>query len=180
MKTTTFSTITFSILIILLIGCKSEYGTNTQKPLQVFLVRHAEKIDHSKDPNLSDAGLERALILSRVLQNADIEYVHSSDFLRTRDTATPTAKAHGIKVELYDPENLSILAEKMQRKGGRHLIVGHSGTTPAMVELLGGEPGVKINEESEYDRLYIVTIGKDKTVSSVMLRYGKIYNPKQH
>jgi len=48
-----------------------------------------------------------------------------------------------------------------------------------MVELLGGKPGMEINEESEYDRLYIVTVAKDRSVNSVMLRYGNIYNPKQ-
>ncbi len=27
--------------------------------------------------------------------------------------------------------------------GGRHLVVGHSNSTPSMVELLGGKPGTK-------------------------------------
>jgi len=181
LKTSTKSKIAVFILILLLTSCTPKHATNTHKPLQVFLVRHAEKIDKSKDPNLSAEGLERALILARVLRDSRIEYVHSSDFIRTRDTATPIADAQELEVELYDPRNLPILVEKLRRKGGRHLVVGHSNTTPLMVELLGGEPGAEINEESEYDRLYIVTVATDRSVNSVMLRYGNMYNqPKQH
>jgi len=54
---------------------------------------------------------------------------------------------------VYDPKNLPKLVEQLKGKRGRHLVVGHSDTTPAMVELLGGDPGSKINDESEYDRL---------------------------
>ena len=35
-------------------------------------------------------------------------------------------------------------------------MVGHSNTTPALVEALGGDPGSPI-ESLEYDRLYMVT-----------------------
>ena len=41
----------------------------------------------------------------------------------------------------------------------------HSDTTPALVELLGGEPGAPI-ESPEYDRLYIVSIGADGAIST--------------
>ena len=49
-----------------------------------------------------------------------------------------------------------------------------------MVELLGGEPISTINEEGEFDRLYIVTVGSDDMASSVMMRYGKAYDPGQN
>jgi len=178
MRIKTFSKISILIIIVLLIGCQSEHDTNSEEPLQVFLVRHAEKTDHSKDAKLSVEGIERALILAGVLKNADIEYVHSSNFIRTRDTASPTAKAQGLEVELYDHGDIFSLAEKLKKKGGRHLVVGHSGSTPSMVELLEGKPGEPINEENEYDRLYIVTIGKDNSVNTILLRYGKLYIPE--
>ena len=177
MKISAQSKIAVFIFIILLAGCTSKQETDPQVPLQVFLVRHAEKIDQSKDPDLSAEGLERALTLAGALRNAGIEYVHSSDFIRTRDTAAPLAEAQGLEVELYDPDNLPVLAEKLLRTGGRHLVVGHSNSTPALVKLLGGDPGAEINEEGEFDRLYIVTVAKDKSVNSVMLRYGNIYIP---
>jgi hypothetical protein len=39
------------------------------------------------------------------------------------------------------------------------------------IELLGGEPGFPIDEKSEFDRLYIVTVGASGTVSTVLMRY---------
>ena len=165
------------VSIIALISCTSKQAIEMQKPLQVFLVRHGEKVDHSKDAKLSAAGLERSELLAGILHNAELDYVHSSDFIRTRDTAKPTASAHELKIDLYNPDDLPALAEELRKTGGRHLVVGHSNTTPSMVELLGGTRGSKINDESEYDRLYIVTIATDGSVNSLLLRYGNRYHP---
>ena len=142
-------------------------------PLVVFLVRHAEKVDSSRDPELSPAGQARAEALVRALADAGVERVHSTDFIRTRDTAAPLAAALGLEVELYDPHKLSELAETVKRASGRHLIVGHSNTTPKAVEALGGEPGPEFDEASEFDRLYVVTIGADGATSTIRMRYGE-------
>jgi phosphohistidine phosphatase SixA len=168
-------------LAITLIGCSPKPNTvsaaSEQEPLVVFLVRHGEKADLSRNSELSAAGRERAAVLARMLRSAEIEYVHSSDFIRTRRTAAPAATELGLEVELYDPRDLPTLVEELRRTGGRHLVVGHSNTTPQMVELLGGEPSSPIDEPGEYDRLYIVTIGNDGAASSVMMRYGTAYHP---
>ena len=50
--------------------------------LTVFCVRHAEKVDASRDPQLSPDGMERAVLLATVLGDAAIERVHSSDYVR--------------------------------------------------------------------------------------------------
>jgi broad specificity phosphatase PhoE len=171
----TVATIAALLLTITLIGCSS----SQHEPLVVFLVRHGEKVDVGEDPELSVAGRERSAALAAVLRSAKIEHVHSSDYIRTRDTAAPAAGEFGLEVELYDPRDLPALVEKLRRTGGRHLVVGHSDTTPAMVDLLGGEPGSAIDEQSEYDRLYVVTIGRDGPTSSVMLHYGSAYRPGQ-
>lgn len=147
--------------------------TPAKDPLLVFLVRHAEKVDASRDPKLSAAGSERAEELARVLRDANIKHVHSSDFIRTRDTAAPIAARLDLKVELYDPHDLPSLVRKLRQAGGRHLIVGHSTSTPGAVELLGGKPGTDINEAGEFDRLYIVTADASGEVSTVLMRYGK-------
>jgi phosphohistidine phosphatase SixA len=141
----------------------------------VFLVRHGEKADLGNDAALSAAGRARALALAESLRSANLEYVHSSDFIRTRDTAAPTAAQFGLEVDLYDPRDLPALARHLRRTGGRHLVVGHSNTTPPLVDLLGGHGGSAINEAGEFDRLYIVTVGMDGTTLSAMLRYGAHY-----
>jgi broad specificity phosphatase PhoE len=174
--------VTTSVILILSasqFGCtskqSSENANNEHKPLVAFLVRHAEKADLSEDPELSDSGKERALELIKILRSANIEYVHSSDFIRTRETAAPTAEKFGLTIEIYDPSDLETLAGKLRDKGGNHLVVGHSGSTPQMAGLLGGDPVSEINEAVEYDRLYIVTISGGGSVNSIMMRYGDPY-----
>jgi hypothetical protein len=49
--------------------------------------------------------------------------------------------------------------------------VGHSNTTPALVDALGGA-SVSPVEEDEYDRLYVVVLGPGETVTSSLLRFG--------
>jgi phosphohistidine phosphatase SixA len=154
--------------LVFLMGCTPIEGD----PLLVFLVRHAEKVDQSKDPDLSPDGYRRAEELACVLADADIEHIHSSDFIRTRLTAAPVAEKFGLEIEQYDQNDLLPFASLLKAAGGRHLVVGHSTTTPALVEILGGDPGNKIEEENEYDRLYILTIRNGK-VNTILLRYGK-------
>lgn len=168
--------------MLLLMGCTSNQQTAapaaTYEPLQVFLVRHAEKADASRDPDLSPTGYERASDLAAVLGDAAIEHVHSSDYKRTRNTAAPVASLLGLEVELYDPRNLPDFAAQLKAAGGVHLVVGHSNTTPALTELLGGDPGAPIEEKTEYDRLYMVSIAADGSVRSSLLRFGNKYKPQ--
>jgi probable phosphoglycerate mutase len=160
-------------LPIALIACCSVPASH-QQPLVVFLVRHAEKVDGSENSKLSTAGSERAAGLATTLHDADIEYVHSTDFIRTKKTASPVATKRGVKIGLYEAGDLPALVGQLKSNGGRHLVVGHSNTTPKLVELLGGEPRSKI-QEKEYDRLYIVTIDKDGVASTVLIRFGDAF-----
>ncbi len=161
---------------IFLWGCTSGTGSgdsgSNEDQLIVFLVRHAEKVDQSIDPDLSEEGYLRAEDLARTLADASIEQVHSSGFIRTKLTAEPLAVRLGLEIQLYNPKDLNTLADQLKAAGGRHLVVGHSNTTPVLVEILGGDPGSAIEEKNEYDRLYILTISKGE-VSTVLMRYGK-------
>jgi len=65
------------------------------------------------------------------------------------------------------------MAAKLKASSGRHLVVGHSNTTPQLVELLGGDGGTPIVEATEYDRLYVVTTQSGDAVKSYLTRYGK-------
>jgi phosphohistidine phosphatase SixA len=140
----------------------------------IFLVRHAEKLKVEDDPGLSEAGMERSRMLARALKEAGIQRVFSTDYKRTRDTAKPLADQLGLTTEFYNPRELEDFAESLRTIGERVLVVGHSNTTPEMVELLGGDPGSEIDEEAEYDRLYALTINSDGQVISLLLRYGTI------
>ena len=54
-------------------------------------------------------------------------------------------------------------------------MIGHSNTTPALVQLFGGDPGTPIVEKDEYDRLYILSPGKNGKVNTVLIRCGKMF-----
>jgi broad specificity phosphatase PhoE len=143
----------------------------------VYLVRHAEKFDDSRDPPLSEAGKTRAAELARLLADAGVTHVWSTNLERTRATAAPTAALRGLEVQLYDPNDLPGFATRLASLPGRHLVVGHSNTTPALVRALGGNPGNLI-ADSEYDRCYILTLGNPAPVT-VLLRFGADASPSQ-
>lgn len=140
---------------------------------EVFLVRHAEKTADKDDPALTLAGQARAVLLANMLTDAGITHIHSSDYTRTRDTAAPLAAKLGLTVQIYDPRDLPAMAAQLKNSGGRHLVVGHSNTTPQLTELLGGDGGKPIVEANEYDRLYYVTQDKSGEVTSILLRFGE-------
>ena len=141
----------------------------------IFLVRHAEKTDDGRDPELSLVGQMRSLELAKVLRDAGISRIYSTDYKRTRDTAAPIAKLLGLEVEIYDPRDLQSFARTLEQNGQRQLVVGHSNTTPELTALLGGEAGTEIDEPGEYDRLYVVTIDGNGDASSALLRYGDAF-----
>jgi phosphohistidine phosphatase SixA len=132
-----------------------------------FLVRHAEKMDDSEDPPLSEVGLARAQTLASLLVDAGIQKVYSSDFKRTRDTAAPLVEKLDIEVILYDLNNLPEAARRLRSTPGRYLVVGHSNTTPDMVRWLGGEPGPDIADD-EYDRLYVLVHRAGGTTTTLL------------
>lgn len=138
----------------------------------VFLVRHAEKTTDKTDPALTAEGALRAEALADRLADEGITQIHSSDYVRTRATAAPLAKRLGLDVAIYDLRDLPAMAAKLKTIPGRHLVVGHSNTTPQLTELLGGDGGEPIVEATEYDRLYWVTTSADEPVVSYLSRYG--------
>ncbi len=122
------------------------------------------------DPPLSTAGTERAHLLAELLRDAGITRIHTTDFVRTRATVQPLADQEGLEPVTYDANDLANLARRLEQMPGRHLVVGHSNTTPELVRRLGGDPRGPI-ASLEYDRLYIVTLTPDGA-STVLLRFG--------
>lgn len=136
----------------------------------IYLVRHAEKdADGSKDPALTAAGAERAANLAVLVKSVGIERIFSSDFTRTRNTAAPTAEMVGASIEIYDPKALEPFAKQLLELETNALVVGHSNTTPELVELMGGEGGSPIVEEWEYDRVYLVQTAGGRVLRTILL-----------
>ena len=143
----------------------------------IYLVRHAEPVPSAErtdpsDPSLSDAGLQRAGVLARMLGEAGITHVYSTDYRRTQETARPLAEHLGLTVTSYDPRDLEAFAHQLAGLRGRIVVAGHSNTTPALVTLLGGDPGSPIDDAAEFDRLYVVVLVPGAAPTSMLLRYG--------
>lgn len=146
-------------------------------PTVVYLVRHAERAENgTSDPPLSVAGQIRVQTLKAILADAGLSSVYSTDYERTRETARPIAEATDLTILPYDPGDLGGFAEELRQAPGRHLVVGHSNTTPDLVAALGGDPGGAI-DEMEYDRLYIVVLPPDRAPITTLLRFGEPYVP---
>ncbi len=147
----------------------------------VYIVRHAEKVtgeNAGRDPALTPQGQTRAQILAELLRSKNITHVYSSDYIRTRNTAAPTAKIANVRVEIYDPRNLAALAEIIRGQSGRYLVVGHSNTIRETVVALGGSfTDLPVDEKSEYDRLYQVLLMTDGQTAVRLRRYGQRYVP---
>lgn len=148
---TSVFTLADQILSIFLADQASQQPTTT-----VYLVRHAEKAsDGSRDPALTSEGQARAGRLAELLANEDVSGVYSTNFKRTRDTAQPVAEQFGLEVNIYSPFDLAASLEMVARHAGKTiLIVGHSNSTPAIVNFLLRQDQVEQLDESEYDKLF--------------------------
>ena len=152
-------------------------GATPQSPeaVVVYLVRHAEKaIDETDDPPLALAGQIRVQVLRQLLADSDLTHVHTTDWKRTRETARPIAKDVGVEPSIYDAGDMAGFAATLRATPGHHLVVGHSNTTPMLVETLGGDPSTPIHD-LEYDRLYVVVIPPGLPPVTTILRFGEPY-----
>lgn len=124
----------------------------------IYLIRHAEKqADGTKDPSLTEQGRSRAANIFKQLKGKNITVIYSTNYKRTRETASPLVAFLKIELTLYDSNQLKNFAEQLLAERGNALVIGHSNTTPQLVELLGGDPHGSIRE-SEYQRLYHLAI----------------------
>jgi broad specificity phosphatase PhoE len=91
----------------------------------IFIVRHAEKGDSSKDSDLSEAGRARAEALATMLKDAKITAIYVTEFKRTQQTAAPLAKGLGITVTMVSSKDRDALVAQLRALNGNALVVGH-------------------------------------------------------
>ena len=146
------------ILVVLIVSCKPQNNVGEiQESGTIFLVRHAEKADDgTKDPPLTTEGENRADKLVELLIEKDIKAVYSTDFKRTRNTGFPLADTLGLFVNLYDPSSESFAEEIMKEASDANLlVVGHSNTTPILVNKILGKEKYRQLDDSDYGKLFV-------------------------
>jgi len=136
-----------------------------------YFIRHAEKVrtdSSNKNPNLTEKGKERAENWSTVLKHIDFDLIYSTNYNRTIQTATPTAKNNNLELQFYDPRALFNDEFKTKTKGKTVLIVGHSNTTPQFVNKILGIEKYKDIEDTNNANLYIITIANSKAIDILL------------
>ena len=144
----------------------------------VILVRHAEKVDASADPVLSEAGQRRAFDLAVALGDADLTHVFTSPLQRTVLTGRLAAEAHAINPEAISLEggteaHVRRVADRIRAlpDDAVVLVVGHSNTVPLIAGALG-ETGPSEMADCEYDRLTVISVEDDGDSPAVITRFG--------
>lgn len=139
-----------------------------------ILLRHAETTGGGNDPALSALGQERAAELLRVLQNVPLQAVYATNYQRTTQTAQPVAADRGLAVQFYDPFAPGPLADAVLAAypGKAVLVVGHSNTIPALLNVLTGTNDFPQIPDTQYDNLFIVTVFEKGRANVVHLKYG--------
>lgn len=137
----------------------------------VLLVRHAER-ESMSDPDspLSAAGHARAAALARILRDAGVDAIVTSERVRTQQTAAPLATALDIRPLVLPGTALDdVVREIRQRRGQTILVVHHSNTIPTLAEKLGAH--VAPIADDEFDRLIVVTLLPGGTSTTMTLRF---------
>jgi len=156
---------TFLLLsfVFVLIACESAEKSLTapESITTIYLIRHAEK-DRSdkenKNPELTEEGKKRAERWAEVLGLSKVDAVYSTNYQRTLQTAAPTATRNGLEIQTYEPNSLDIDSLTTLHEGERILIVGHSNTTPMLVNRALGEERFEWIEDTVNGDLFILTI----------------------
>jgi broad specificity phosphatase PhoE len=146
------------------------------QPSTVILVRHAEKgTTPANDPDLTPAGIQRALDLAAVLSDAHVGSIITTQLQRTQLTAAAVMKATGLSpivVRAGGPGHADSVAAAVRRRpaGEVVLVVGHSNTIPAIIAALGG-PKLPDLCDTQYSMLFVLDLS-GATPRLIKAHYG--------
>ena len=150
------------------------FALAAQPAKTVILVRHAERAGGmSADVGISEAGRCRAEALARMLADANVKRIYTSEVARTQQTAEPLATKLHIRPEVIPAKDTEGLVAKLRAGAPDEvvLVVGHSNTVPEIIKALGGGSVPPIGD-SEYDLLFVATLTHPNQATVVTLRYA--------
>lgn len=150
----------------------AQNNSDNQETL-IIIVRHAEKMDDgTSDPPLSEEGKERAHKLQNLLKSTEVTALFSTPYKRTRQTLEPIAESEGLEIQTYQPTDSEFVNMlKTQMAGQTVLIDAHSNTAPVIVNQLSGSMTYPNLSESEYDKIWYITLLNGEVIDSLMASY---------
>ena len=128
------------------------------KTTSYYIVRHAEKetATMASDVPLSAEGKQRAEALKEMLDNK-VQFIYSTNYIRTKSTAQPLADADQLTVQTYDPRDTGFVSRMKRSSRGNVLIVGHSNTVDDLVNQFMGQTVINGDlPETQYGDLFVV------------------------
>ena len=144
--------------------------TNHNELFTIYLVRHSEKElvpSDISDPKLTPCGKKRSESLSNFLKDIQLDAVYSTNYIRTRETALPTALSKDLEIKYYNGNELESFSDTLVNLKQNVLVVGHSNTTGVLAGLLTGKE-IKPYDLNIYNRVYQVVIFKKKTYLNLL------------
>ncbi|HYK05422.1 MAG TPA: phosphoglycerate mutase family protein [Thermoanaerobaculia bacterium] len=144
----------------------------------IILVRHAEKAVMQGDMPLSEAGAARAKELARVLADARVSAIYTTQYRRTKETVAPLAEALKLtpkEIVTGGKEYAGTVVREVlaNHKGETVVVAGHSNTTVDVLRELGMKDPPFI-PEPQFDDLFVCTVGDALPATCVALRYGAV------
>ena len=166
------------ILIVVSILMLGICALNAQKTIY-YLVRHAEK-DTSvagatmmqANPPLSEKGIQRSTRLASLLEKEDIDYIFSTNYIRTQSTAQPLATLIGKEIQFYEITKGTAFSDSIQQMpflGKTLLIIGHSNTIPPLVNALIKTNKYQNLSDNEYGFIYKVIMESGQIKDTVLM-----------
>lgn len=156
---------TMTLLVLLSLFSASAWCFQT-----IFVVRHAEKVDESKDPVLSAQGQKRAQGLAKLLIDADVKRIFVTEYQRTQMTASPLSDQLHLALTQYAAKESTTIGHRVKQENGNVLIVGHSNTLLDILKSLGIHDAKPVADD-EYDRIVVVTLHSSSEPTYTVLRY---------
>ena len=159
------------VLLLFTFFCTLNLQAQETQTTTYYLIRHAEKnrlVTSDNNPNLKEKGVDRAIKWSKTFKHINFDYIFSTNYNRTIQTALPTAKSKDLEIQFYNPSDLYNEEFKTLTKGKTVLIVGHSNTTPEFVNKILGEEKYPEIEDRNNANLYIITVSENSK-STILL-----------
>lgn len=158
-----FKPFLIGFFLLAITACEDEKNKEIDKEPVIstyYLIRHAEKDrtnPENHDPELTQDGLDRAIRWAEIFDPIPLDAIYSTNYERTSMTAAPTSVKKNIDVNYYEPD-MDVQAFMLENEGANVLIVGHSNTTPAMVNKLLGIEKYNSMDDTDNGSLFIVRI----------------------
>nr|WP_294936842.1 histidine phosphatase family protein [uncultured Flavobacterium sp.] len=146
----------------------TQFGFSQSNTTTYYLIRHAEKVDNSGNPDLSEIGLNRAQNWNKIFNNITFDGIYSTNYKRTVQTVTPLAQKNDKEIIIYDHKTIVIPQFKKDTSGKTVLIVGHSNTIPNIVNQLIDKKIYSDIEDNTFGDLFIVTVNGNSVTHQLL------------